>query len=393
VVTRDPVPEETADLEQAFPFFLALDAAGRISRVGRSMRKLVPAAADGVRLDELFLPQAPPVPFDFARLSAMKGQLFIMRVAKSGGIIRGQWQRWGGELVFLGSPWFTSIEELKATGLSLNDFAPHDPTLEALQLLQIQRLISEDLRKLSDRHKAQAKQLELAAQVKYSFITSMSHELRTPLTSVIGLSEAMLTPAVGPLTARQEQFLTKINQSGQHLLGLINDILDFSKLSSGQLGFDCRVIPVEQLGEYAARRVQADVEQRNQRFILVNEAPGAAVWGDAERLIIVLKRLLDNAVKFTANGGELGLRLVVAETKVRFEVWDRGIGMTAEDLANLFQPFRQADAGLARRYQGAGLSLAIAQQVVLGHDGTLEVKSEVGKGTEFAVVLPLVRRD
>ena len=198
MVNGAPASQEPANLEQVFPFFIALDEGTRIVRVGRSLVKLIPGAASGVQLGELFTPQAPPGPFAYARLVAMQGQLFIMRDPQTGVVMRGQWQCWSGQLVFLGSPWFTSIDELRGTGLSLNDFAPHDPTLEALQLLQIQRLVTEDLRRLSERHKAQARQLEAAAQVKYSFVSSMSHELRTPLTSVIGLSDAMLTPGSAP---------------------------------------------------------------------------------------------------------------------------------------------------------------------------------------------------
>ncbi len=231
-------------------------------------------------------------------------------------------------------------------------------------------------------------QLAKAGKLKDEFLASMSHELRTPLTGILTLSEALLEKLHGPLNPKQEKYLKVVEESGRHLLVLINDILDVAKIQSGRVHLERTQIDVEELCQSCVRLVRESVGVKRQRFNVQTTPHGMRVHLDSRRMKQVLVNLLGNAVKFTPEGGELGLLVKGENEAIRFEVWDHGIGIAPEQMPNLFQPFVQFDSSLSRQYNGTGLGLALVKQLVELHGGRVEVTSEPGKGSRFSVLLP-----
>ena len=239
------------------------------------------------------------------------------------------------------------------------------------------------------RIKAAEQEARAASQAKTRFLANMSHEIRTPLNSIIGLSHLAAEESAEPATA---QALGQIRESGRHLLEMLNDILDFSKLSEGTLS----VTPAEfvladtlqqVVGMYRSAALQKGLD------IAVEVAPGVPerVVTDPMRLRQVLLNLLSNAVKFTESGGvRIGVTTDEASQRpaLRFDVSDTGVGIAAEDIPHLFDPFSQLDTAPSRSGEGTGLGLSICHQLVEHMGGTLTAASEPGQGSTFSVVLP-----
>lgn len=229
---------------------------------------------------------------------------------------------------------------------------------------------------------------ENAARAKDELLAGVSHELRSPLTAVIGLSSVLDREIYGPLTDRQRAFVTQIGDSGRHLLEVITTILDFAKEESG------RGNPVLSPSDVApiieeARGVVDDLAVRRGLSVVVDvpaELPRIRV--DAVRFRAALINLLANAVKFTPAGGTIGVRARHADDEVRVTVWDTGVGIAADDLERIFEPFEQGDSSLSRKYEGTGLGLTLSRRLIEAMGGTLTVTSEVGRGSAFAIVLP-----
>jgi PAS domain S-box-containing protein len=239
-----------------------------------------------------------------------------------------------------------------------------------------------------------AKEAAEAANIaKSEFLATMSHELRTPLNAVIGFSEIMHNELLGPIGIdTYRQYAGDIMQSGMHLLGMINDILDFAKIDAGRLHLSETEVDLVSVAERAVRAVAPQAQAAG---VMVSVAPATSspiAWGDERRLMQVLLNLVSNAVKFTPRGGSVELRLGrTAEGGVEVSVRDTGIGIAAEDLPRVIEPFRQVDSGHARRHEGTGLGLAICDRLVRLHGGTLSLASTVGQGTVATVTLPAAR--
>ncbi len=706
MVNSGPVPLAVSpgELDTLFPFHFGLAPDGTLTRVGRGLLRMSEAAATGDSLARWFEPVRPAEPFDAARLRATAGRLTTIRERRRGTILRGQFQVLGGELLFVGSPWLTNVDDLRNVGLTMSDFAVHDPTLDLVQLLQLQNLAVEDLHRMNDRLVVQSNQLaekeaqerklslvaartdnavvitdadrkiewvneaftritgytlaevvgrkpgaflqgeetdpatvrrmhehlergesfrvevanhsrtgdpywielevqpirepggrlthfmaietdvtarrragenlraqvgvaevlsgqaeagEALAQVaavigremawdvalvwtaegtetlrlaasraepragaaefcremaelrlapgqdfparawadaqrlvvpelgahpefrrrpaaaaaglrsavvlpvrengrvvavielfsrwrgapdearldvlatvasqlqqflerlharaalrqrteeltrvnsrlaeamrlKDSFLASMSHELRTPLTGILGLSETLIDQVYGPVNEKQLKYLRIVESSGRRLLALINDLLDLAKIDSGQDKIEKSEGRLDDICDSAVRLVRFAANQRRQEFDYRNEVPGLQVNLDRRRLGQALVNLLNNASKFTPEGGSLGLRVYRRDAELVFDVWDRGIGIAAPDQARLFQPFVQLDGRLARQYEGTGLGLALVKQIVTLHGGRVDVVSAPGEGSTFSIVLPWTGQD
>lgn len=391
MVTTLPVPVFSFSAEEfgrLFPFFVLIDPTGTIVEAGRSIRNLADTVKPGAPFSHAFTLKQPSAAFCFDRLRASCGQLYTLQEKTRGTLFRGQFQPIGGNLVFAGSLWVADTADLESLGLTLSDFAPHDPTLDLLQLVQTQKAVSGDLQDLTKRLGRQTAELEAAAQTKDAFLASMSHELRTPLTGILGLSETLLEGGAGAVNPQQTRYLQIIKTSGRRLLTLVNDILDLVKIASGQERPTRHTWPIAEICAASLEAIQPLVAKRRQHVTFEEETGGAFLEADGRRLTQALDNLLNNASKFTPEGGEFGLRTFLRNNAVHFEVWDRGIGIAGVDIDRLFQPFAQLDARLSRRYEGVGLGLALAKLLIEMHGGSIAVDSTPLRGSRFTISLP-----
>jgi signal transduction histidine kinase len=233
-------------------------------------------------------------------------------------------------------------------------------------------------------------QLARATQLKDEFLASMSHELRTPLNSILGLSEGLCQQVYGDLTPRQLRSLQTIDRNGQHLLSLINDILDLAKIEAGKLDLAYGWVSVRGICELSLGVVAPLALRKTIAIHLEAEETDRRLgrfWADERRIQQILVNLLDNAIKFTPEGGQVILRAEAGDDRLSFGVQDNGGGIEPELLATLFDPFVQAQQGLARS-GGTGLGLALVKRLAQLHGGTATVESQLGQGSCFRIELP-----
>jgi signal transduction histidine kinase/ActR/RegA family two-component response regulator len=231
---------------------------------------------------------------------------------------------------------------------------------------------------------------ELASAAKGEFLANVSHEIRTPMNAIIGMADLALHSG---LAEPQRGYIQRVRSSADLLMGILNDILDFSKIEAGKLDIDTVDFDLDDVVRSVSEIV--GVRAREQSLILSTEVATDVpprLRGDPLRLQQVLLNLMGNAVKFTARG-RVALHVEsVASTdeglRLRFTVQDTGLGMTADQMSRLFQPFTQADASTSRRFGGTGLGLAISRQLVERMGGRIDVASEPGQGSTFWVELP-----
>ncbi len=229
------------------------------------------------------------------------------------------------------------------------------------------------------------KEADAAAKAKADFLANMSHEIRTPMNAIIGFSNlAMKTQ----LDRKQRDYLSKIQQSGKHLLGIINDILDFSKIEAGKLSVEQTEFELEKVLENVSNLISEKTSAKGLELVFrVEKGTSNYLIGDPLRLGQILVNYANNAVKFTEQGEIVISVKVVEETDhdglFRFAVRDTGIGLTQEQIGKLFQSFQQADMSTSRKYGGTGLGLAISKKLANLMGGDVGVVSEYGKGSTF----------
>ncbi len=233
-------------------------------------------------------------------------------------------------------------------------------------------------------------ELVKAVHAKDEFLATMSHELRTPLTAILGMCEIMRATVYGPLTERQFDGLHSIEESGHRLLTLINGVLDFSTIEAGKLQLVIESVSVHEVCQDSLRSIQQQAQKKNIELFSAFDQTVDTLQADKRRLKQILVNLLHNAVKFTPEGGQVGLEVKGDKNRgiVHFTIWDTGIGLAKKDMDRLFKPFVQLDSGLSRKYEGAGLGLALAHRLTEMHGGHVTVQSEAGQGSRFTVSLP-----
>jgi signal transduction histidine kinase/DNA-binding response OmpR family regulator len=256
-------------------------------------------------------------------------------------------------------------------------------------------------------------ELEYASRMKSEFLATMSHELRTPLNAIIGFSEALMDGLMGRVSETQQEYITDIFSSGQHLLSLINDILDLSKVEAGKMTVDLDAVDIKGLLSNSLSIVKEKAGAHSIRLELeMDEGLGLSEL-DIRKTKQIIYNLLSNAVKFSARGGRVKLhaRIVARaavgtitggwpvhgfplpdndhDTFLEILVKDQGIGIARENMARLFQAFSQIDSGLARKFEGTGLGLAMVRQLAELLGGTVAVAAAEGEGACFGAWLPV----
>lgn len=240
---------------------------------------------------------------------------------------------------------------------------------------------------------------ERASKAKSEFLSNMSHDIRTPMNAIVGLT-VIASSNIDNKQSVQE-CLKKITTSSKHLLGIINDVLDMAKIESGKMTLNQESVSLRETMDGLVSIVQQQVRAKKQSFdVIIRDISTEHVCTDGVRLNQILLNLLSNAVKFTPEGGSIQVTVYEEASlksedyvRVHFLVKDNGIGMSPEFKEHVFESFEREDSGRVHRTEGTGLGMAICKYIVDAMDGEITVESEQGKGTEFHVVLDLLKEE
>lgn len=277
---------------------------------------------------------------------------------------------------------------------NINAFTPDE--VSVLQTLADQVAIAIDNARSYEISQEAVKEMRETDRVKTQFLANMSHELRTPLNSIIGFSRVILKGIDGPVTELQQQDLTAIYNSGQHLLSLINDILDLAKIEAGKMELAFDEVNMTDVTTSVLSTMSGLVKDKPINLKREIEPDLPTVRADAIRVRQIMINLLSNAAKFTDEGDiVIGVGIKPAPNgrmEVQVSVTDTGPGISQEDQAKLFQAFSQVDDSPTRKTGGTGLGLSICQHLINMHGGRIWVESEVGKGSTFSFSLPLYHK-
>lgn len=280
---------------------------------------------------------------------------------------------------------------------SKNTNAFTEDEVAVLQTLADQVAIAIDNARSFELSQEAVKEMRETDRVKSQFLANMSHELRTPLNSIIGFSRVILKGIDGPVTELQQQDLSAIYNSGQHLLSLINDILDLAKIEAGKMELAFDEVNMSDVTNSVLSTMSGLVKDKpiNLKRIIDPDIP--TVRADAIRIRQVMINLLSNAAKFTDEGDiivHVGLKPgPTGRMELQVNVTDTGPGISQQDQAKLFQAFSQVDDSPTRKTGGTGLGLSICQHLISMHGGRIWVDSEIGHGSTFSFTLPLFRKE
>ncbi len=251
---------------------------------------------------------------------------------------------------------------------------------------------AEDARVLAERARADSQRAlavaEHANRAKSDFLAVMSHELRTPLNAIGGHAELMELGIHGPITEAQRDALDRIQRGQRLLLGLVNQVLNYARIETGSVRFVIEDVPLDELLGTVEGLLLPQIRARGLRFAYAGCPAELQVRADPEKVQQIVLNLLSNALKFTDPGGQLRLEVERERDHVRINVVDTGIGVPAEKMAMIFDPFVQVDANYTRTRDGVGLGLAISRDLARGMSGDLTAHSVCGVGSTFTLSLP-----
>lgn len=267
--------------------------------------------------------------------------------------------------------------------------ASRNPASGAVEIVSVVRDVSERVRSEEKLRKAKA-EAEAGSRAKSEFLSTVSHELRTPLNAVIGFSEIMQREILGPIgNEKYRSYLADIQSSGRLLLNVINDILDLSKAEAGKLELSETVFDMEGTIRSALKLLRPSIEKAGLCVEVCMPSGLPMLCADEHKTQQVFLNLLSNALKFTNPGGHIEVAAWVdVEGGIRVRVTDTGIGIEADRLASVFEPFTQIDSALSRKHNGSGLGLSVVKAIVERHNGSVALRSTVGIGTAVTVIFP-----
>jgi len=303
----------------------------------------------------------------------------------------------GALTVYAEEPWafnstevdlLTELSDNLAHGiLSLRARAERTEALAALERLRLE--LEERVRERTAELVEAKEAAESADRLKSTFLATMSHELRTPLNSIIGFTGIVSQGMAGPLNPEQTKQLNIVRSSARHLLDLINDVLDISKIEAGQLEINCEEFSLPRAIEKVAAIVSPLANKKGLGLHTEISPEVGSIVSDQRRTEQILLNLMGNAVKFT-DEGSVTVRCWRENEWLVTAITDTGIGVDPQDQKSIFEPFRQADTGLARKRDGTGLGLSICRRLVEHLGGVISVKSAPGQGSTFTIQLPMV---
>ena len=265
--------------------------------------------------------------------------------------------------------------------------------LLAIEDITERREIENGLEKAHEELKALAAELKRAARVKSEFLANMSHELRTPLNSINGFSEVLCDETFGPLNAKQKQYVNNVLTSGKHLLLLINQILDMAKVEAGKMKLALSSLPMKSLLKDISMLVADMVSKKKIEMSLEIAEDLPNIEADELKVKEIIYNLVSNAVKFTPDGGKIGMRAKKIGSEIEVVVWDTGVGIAAENMGKIFEGFFRVDTPYSRVTEGTGLGLPLSKKLVELHGGKFSVESEgLNKGTSVRFTLPIVSK-
>ena len=387
-----------------FPFMFILDQSMKVLEIGPVLARIVVEMVPGSMLTDHFkLSRFGQDDLDAEFLLRQMEKLIVFESIKTNLFLRMQvlFIKNPDRYLFVGSPWLRAAAEMKGFGIVLPDFALHDSTVDLLQLNQTTNVSLRDVtelnktleRRVADRTSELSlanAELSRVMQSKDDFLSAMSHELRTPLNAILGLSESLCEGVYGGLTDKQSKSINTIAESGHHLLSLINDLLDIAKIGAGKMDLDWTNSNLEDACKSSMRFISGLASKKKISVSLTIDPSATTIHADQRRLKQILVNLLSNAVKFTEEGGHISLQTMrnPERNAIEISVTDSGIGISNSDIERLFRPFTQLDSKLSRQYAGTGLGLSLVLRLAELHGGSIEVKSELGKGSCFTVSLP-----
>jgi PAS domain S-box-containing protein len=297
----------------------------------------------------------------------------------------------------------TAESELHARRLEMANETLENQAVELeLQQQQLQEQAaeleaqSEELQTINDELIDRGEELERARKAaddanhaKSQFLAVMSHELRTPLNAIGGYVQLMELGIHGPITDAQRDAFERIMRGQRHLLRLINDVLNLARIEAGHVEYSEAMIDVADVFAAVVPMIEPQVETAGLTFT-TSVAPGLVIWADREKVDQIMINLLTNAIKFTPAGGSVSASAErdAGGTRVLLHVTDTGIGIAADKLASVFEPFVQVDVSHTRSKEGSGLGLAISRDLAHGMRGDLTARSEAGRGSTFTLALP-----
>ena len=227
-----------------------------------------------------------------------------------------------------------------------------------------------------------------ASEAKSDFLANISHELRTPLNAIIGYSEILMEDASDDGLDDFVEDLDKIHSSGTHLLTLINDLLDISKIEAGKMELHLEDFNLNDLVSLIEATTKPLLEKNSNKFVVKIDKAIETMKNDETKLKQVLLNMISNSSKFTKEGTIVLKISEEAKNMVKFELSDTGIGMTEDQLNNVFEEFTQAETSTSKDYGGTGLGLPICKKITELMGGSIDVQSKIGKGTTFSVTVP-----
>ena len=411
--TRPGLPPEQVDV--VFPFHVLVGADLRIRGVGPSLARTCPDLTPGTHLLDRLTFRRPFQEPSFEAMASSPRSVFVFE-HENGLVLKGQAVPLEDDVLLIAcSPWITALDELGALGLTVRDFAVHDPVTDYLLLLQakdtslrdldeltaVLREQREQLRAAEDAMRRARDQAEAASRAKSEFLATVSHEIRTPMNAILGMT-ALARDTEEP--SERRRYLGRVLVNAQSLLHLLNDMLDISKVEAGQMDLDVAPFsPLRVVGSVTSS-LSATAAGRGLELIVdvVGDVP-SRLQGDSNRFRQVLLNLVGNAVKFT-NHGEIVVRVradknapprtrvdrdadvdvnLAHGTNLTIEVEDTGPGIPEEDIDRIFNKFAQSRTDRDASLAGTGLGLAISRSIARLMNGDVTATSVLGEGSTF----------